>query len=200
LEESLALRRELGDTAGVTYTLFNLAETACRQGDYQRARGLSVEGLALCRAVGNKAFSAQMLGQLGEVARSEGDYQRAEMLYGEGLTELQEFLKSPDHEVMVVNMGIVGPADLLEGMAQAAGAQGQPERGARLFGAAAGLRQARVLCFRSDYRRQAEYEPTIADLRTALGEEAFAAAWAEGRALPLEQAIALALGTDVAGG
>jgi hypothetical protein len=38
-----------------------------------------------------------------------------------------------------------------------------------------------------------EFERTVSDARGALGEEAFAAAWAEGRAMSLEQAIAFAL-------
>jgi hypothetical protein len=38
---------------------------------------------------------------------------------------------------------------------------------------------------------QANYD--LAAVRTALGEEAFAAAWAAGRAMSLEDAIALAL-------
>jgi hypothetical protein len=38
-----------------------------------------------------------------------------------------------------------------------------------------------------------EYWRTVHDARGALGEEAFAAAWAEGGALTLEQAIAFAL-------
>jgi hypothetical protein len=36
----------------------------------------------------------------------------------------------------------------------------------------------------------------LAAVRAALGEEAFAAAWAEGRAMSLEQAITLALADD----
>jgi hypothetical protein len=43
----------------------------------------------------------------------------------------------------------------------------------------------------------AEYERTVAEGRTALGEAAFAAAWTEGRAMSLEEAIACALeGSD----
>jgi non-specific serine/threonine protein kinase len=38
------------------------------------------------------------------------------------------------------------------------------------------------------------HERRLAALRTALGEAAFAAAWAEGQAMPLEQVIAAALG------
>jgi hypothetical protein len=39
------------------------------------------------------------------------------------------------------------------------------------------------------------YEAAVAAARAALGADAFAAAWAEGRALPLEQAVAEALTT-----
>jgi len=39
----------------------------------------------------------------------------------------------------------------------------------------------------------AEYERTMAEGRAALGEAAFAAAWAEGRAMSLEQALEYAL-------
>ena len=43
---------------------------------------------------------------------------------------------------------------------------------------------------------RAEYEQVLAGLRAALGEPAFAAAWAEGEAMPLEQALAQALDED----
>jgi hypothetical protein len=39
-----------------------------------------------------------------------------------------------------------------------------------------------------------EYERTVVEGRAALGEAVFAAAWAEGRAMSLEQAIEYALG------
>jgi hypothetical protein len=39
----------------------------------------------------------------------------------------------------------------------------------------------------------AEYERTVAEGRATLGEAAFAAAWSEGRALALDEAIELAL-------
>jgi hypothetical protein len=40
----------------------------------------------------------------------------------------------------------------------------------------------------------AGHEQVVRAMRAALGEEAFAAAWAEGRVLPLDEAVTLALG------
>ena len=38
------------------------------------------------------------------------------------------------------------------------------------------------------------YEPDVSGVRDALGDEAFSEAWAEGRAMSMEQAVAYALG------
>jgi hypothetical protein len=45
-----------------------------------------------------------------------------------------------------------------------------------------------------------EYERAVREGRAALGEQAFAAAWAEGRAMPLEAAIRSALAAGGAEG
>src|SRR5262249_5227198 len=87
----------------------------------------------------------------------------------------------------------------LEGLAAVTVAQAQPERAARLFGAAERLREEIGACVPRAER--ADHERSVAAVRTALGEEAFAAAWAAARALSLEQAVAFALqepGADVA--
>jgi hypothetical protein len=76
----------------------------------------------------------------------------------------------------------------LEGVAGVAGAQGQPARAARLFGATDALRAALGLPVRPADRRH--YDRDVSAVRAALGAETFAAAWAAGRALSLEQAIA----------
>ena len=85
-----------------------------------------------------------------------------------------------------------GIVDLLrEGFAELAAAQGQATRAARLWGAAEALREP------ADVERapnlRADDDPHVAEVCSALGEEAFAAAWAEGRAMTLEQAVAYAL-------
>jgi non-specific serine/threonine protein kinase len=87
-----------------------------------------------------------------------------------------------------------GLAEGLEGMAYAAAGQGQAARAARLFGAVEALREALGApifpCDRADHERHA------AMARRALGEGAFDAARAAGRALPLDDAVAYALSAE----
>lgn len=70
-------------------------------------------------------------------------------------------------------------------------AQGDAKRSARLFGAAEALHEAIGEILEPEDR--AEYDRYRAIARAALTEEAFAAAWAKGRAMTIEQAIAEAL-------
>jgi hypothetical protein len=79
----------------------------------------------------------------------------------------------------------------LEGLARVAWAQDQHWRAARLGGAAAAQRAA-IGAPLPPADRRAHDGLTMA-ARAALGEEAFAEAWAAGRALPLEQVVAEAL-------
>jgi len=65
-------------------------------------------------------------------------------------------------------------------------------RAPRLFAAAEALRDAMGVPI-PPYGRE-EYDPHIAALRHALGDDAFAVAWAEGRAMTLEEAVQEALG------
>ena len=67
----------------------------------------------------------------------------------------------------------------------------QQDRAARLLGATDVLLSA--LGIRPDHPDQVELNTYVDAARTALGDIAFAAAWAEGRAMTLEQAIEYAL-------
>lgn len=85
----------------------------------------------------------------------------------------------------------------LAGLGTAAALGDQPERAARLWGAAERLRQS-IGC-RTAPAARAVYERAMAAARAELGEEAFAAVWAAGQALPLAQALAEALGDSAHG-
>src|SRR5205814_213515 len=84
----------------------------------------------------------------------------------------------------------VGMLRSLEIIALNASAQGSLQRMARLFGAAEALREAMHLPLppvdRGDYQ-------SIPTARESLGEAVFAAAWAEGRAMALKEAVEYAL-------
>src|SRR4029079_4150792 len=79
----------------------------------------------------------------------------------------------------------------VEYLGYVADAAGRPERAARLWGTAETLREASGLIM--DAFERDTHERALASARAALGEEAFAAAWAAGQALTLEQAIVYAL-------
>ena len=72
-------------------------------------------------------------------------------------------------------------------MAGAAGAQQRPEHAARLFAAEA-LREALHAPLEPSSR--ARYERDVAAVLTTLAAETLAAAWAEGRRMTPEQALA----------
>jgi hypothetical protein len=104
---------------------------------------------------------------------------RAATLYREGLTLVESV-----HDQ-------VGLARCLEGLATVAAAQAQGLRAARLGGSAAARRAALGVPLPPSAR--AAFEGAMAAARAALGEDAFATAWAAGQALSTEQAIAEAI-------
>ena len=87
-----------------------------------------------------------------------------------------------------------GIADCLENFAMFTAAQHELERSTRLFGAAAALR-ARIGS-RGRPSDLAYLDRFITAARTALGEAAFLDAWNEGETMPLDEAIAHALGAE----
>ena len=178
-EESLAIKRELGDKRSMAITLNNLANVACEQGDYALARALHEESLAIKRELGDRVGIAISLHNLGNVAAAEGNHAQARSLHGESLMIGRELGDR------------LGIASCLEGLVEVAGAYQDPERAARLFGAAEALREAIGAPLTPVAR--ADHARNVAATRARLGDEVFAAAWAEGRAMPLEEAIEYAL-------
>ena len=83
-------------------------------------------------------------------------------------------------------------AHTLTWLASCAAGQGHVLRGVRLFGAAEAVREATgvQIPFAAD---RALYEQHVAAARAQLDPATFAAAWANGRAMPWEQAITAAL-------
>ena len=177
--ESLALHRELGNTGGIAESLVGLGIIAHDQGDFATARRFYEESLALSRELGDKRGIAYSLNSLGNVAAEQNDFATARILHIESLTLMREVGNK---------RGIIYS---LESFAYLASAQEQAQRGAHLWGAAKALREA--LNIPPPPSERSGYDRKFARIRAALSEEAFAAAWSEGCALRMEQAINYAL-------
>jgi predicted ATPase/class 3 adenylate cyclase/DNA-binding CsgD family transcriptional regulator len=97
------------------------------------------------------------------------------------------------HEALVcaANNGVhLCVPDILECLAGLASSDGNRPETARLFGAASELRQRMGLVRFKIH--DAAYQAAVMELRNAMDEAAFDAAWAEGEALSIEEAIAYA--------
>jgi len=221
-EESLSLYREVGNKGGIGRALHNLGMVAYLQGDYGRAKTLSEESLSLSREVGDKRHIAFALSDLGVVALRQGDYDQATALYKESLDLFREVgekfgissshyslglvaLRQGDYEraralykkslLLSRELGNrMNVALCLGGLARVVVAQGQPERGARLLGAAEALLEA--IGDPLPPSERPDCDRGVAAVRAALGEEAFKAAWEEGRKMTMEEAVEYALSTN----
>jgi predicted ATPase/DNA-binding CsgD family transcriptional regulator len=176
LDESQALWLELGTKQAVAWSLTLSAEIALSQGDLATARSQTEEVLALSRAQDLKVDMAASLSLLARVEARQGNYEAACSRYDEILTLAREIGDK------------AGIAVYLGQLAEVVAAQGEGTWAARLWGAAEVLREAigapLIPVFRPGYER------AVAAVRTRLGGHEFAAAWAEGRAMTPEQALA----------
>lgn len=182
LQESLGLSREIGNTRGVEMALHYLGDLALDRGEHVVAVSRYEQSLALARQHGNNHGIAYALRGLGHVARARGDYVRARRLIRESLALLAVLR---DRRCIPL---------CLEGLACMTVGPDWAERATRLLGAAFGIQEATGAP--APPAELADYRRTEADARATLGEARFAALWAEGAALSLQEAIACALGED----
>ena len=182
------MARAGGDPHEGSVFLNNLGVVAALQGDHARAEALFEEALRVARLEGWRSDEAQLLDNLSWRATERGDLRRAAQVAQEALA-LGQQMRDPGRLG-----GLVGSA------ASMAGQVGDHERAARLGGAADALRERAGTAVPS-YNRPG-HERIVARARAGLGEDAFAAAWAAGRALPWDEAVAeaAAVFAAVAGG
>ncbi len=220
-EESLTLWRELGDDFAIVRSLSNLANVARLQGRFEDARSLFEECLAISRRLGDRAGIAWSLNQQGDVAREQGDAATARSLYEASLAMFREISDRWGIAGSLADLGNLardqgdlamsrrlhrqsmkvfeeldhkrGIARLLECFACTAAVDSRPESALRLAGAAAALRQAVGAVLTG--AEQVRLEKLLAPARETLTNAACSAAWMEGWAMPLEAAVAEAVGS-----
>jgi hypothetical protein len=188
LEESVARLRAAGEPWLAATYLNYVGALALDRGDLERATAWYEESLAFARRMGADYLAGFALDGLADVARLRGDLAGAEALGREQL-QVWRRLSSP--------MQIAASLENLACTTVATGEGAQTERAAHLLGAAAALRER--VGASPPRRLHALIERAAAPARAALGEERWAAAFAAGRALSLEEAIAEALGEKSSG-
>ena len=123
--------------------------------------------------------------RLGQLALHEGNAVRARELFDESLAVWRKLGRAG------------GQTDVVWVFAGAAAIAGKNERAARLFGAA----EASYKALKAELNRAEHlvYDPITETVRKQLGEARFSAAWAKGRTMTPEQALALAQAEDTIG-
>jgi predicted ATPase len=179
LEESLTLRRELGDARGTAASLTVLGALERQQGNVERARALLTEALHIHRDTGDREGAARTLLELGRAALAAGDTERARHVLPESLALYRE------------RGNLVGIAACVEGFAALRSSDGDPGSAARLYAAAAAVRERSASAVPATVAERVRLEHE--QLRVTLGAAAWDAAWASIHDLALDELIALAL-------
>jgi predicted ATPase/class 3 adenylate cyclase len=215
-EESLAEYEAVGDDAGRLVPLQNLASNALSRKDYQRAISLLREKIAgtgdrdtysLALAVGLLGFALagngeneearQSFEESLEMCRAHG-FSRAEAEVLAGLADLMR-TASPSNALeyyresveLARSMGYrTLVAECVMRIAAIALASRHARDAAKLLGFLAGFVEP---LGGLDALEKTEFDAAIAQARGALGDRTFDAAWAEGGALSLDQAIDFSL-------
>jgi predicted ATPase len=219
-EESLRLRRAIGDARPLAGSLTNLGNVAFEQGDLPRARALYEEGLSLYQQTGDLRRIAAAQINLSNLASAQGDLPFAEQLLNQSISTLRDL----DHPVYIANaLTNLGDVRLkqgdhsgaaaaflesiaiahdthdrevlpysLEGLGGVAFAQGALHRAAVLWGAAERLREEIGSPLPPNVANH--HSSKVAVARAAARDpEAFERAWQEGRGMTVVQMLEYAM-------
>jgi predicted ATPase/DNA-binding SARP family transcriptional activator len=220
-EECLTIYQELQDRWGIAMAIYILAGVAAAQGHHPEAEERYMQSLATFQELGDKFRMGFTFNGLGELARLLGDYERARRFYEEDIAILRQQRSPAALVTPLVNQAWVslhgsdtpkakaafeeslklskeygnrnGMTLSLAGFAGILGMSGKPEQAARLFGAVESLLEAMGMARRMDPSDQKEFDYCVAVVRSQLATPAFEKAWAEGRTMTSEHAIAFAL-------
>ena len=178
-DEAERLFREVGNEQGLATLLNNRSYRELVHGNDAEAERLVREALAL--DPGNAAFFLLNLGLA--VLRGDGP-DSAAPVFAEAL---ERGARSGETEILFY---------ALEGLGGVAATRGDDGTAGRLWGASEAIRESRAAVLAAAERQT--HDLLVPRSRSRLGHEAFEIAWAEGKAMPVERAIELAL--ESAGG
>jgi predicted ATPase/DNA-binding XRE family transcriptional regulator len=175
LEQATTLGQLSGDQDSIAWATMLRGRIELYQGREDAAIPQLDEARSIFQNLGDRFGLGEVLTDLGDAyAQRLGG--KALSYYHESLPLLQE---AGDMKYL---------ANCLEGVAAVAGTLDQPERGARLFAAAERFRQERSMPSAPAF--QAVYRKRVDATRDRLNWEVFHEAWAAGRRMTIDQAIA----------
>jgi predicted ATPase/class 3 adenylate cyclase len=170
------LLRPLGVPVNVAEGLNVLGAAHLALGNEAAAGEALTDAKSLAESIRNPWLGAQAIYLLGELARRRGELDEAERLHQDALA-------------MRASRGLrPGVAESLEALAGLAMQHDNCAQAARLFGAASTLRDQMGLARWPV--QMAGYDNDVIAIRMYLGEDDFAAAWAEGAALSNDEIVA----------
>ena len=164
---------------GHSMVLFAMAMGARFNGHFDEARAQFTLLVPVFYEMGDHHRSNMVRSEMAHMERLEGHRDTAEAMYRETILEWKRL----GHRAAVANQ--------LECFAFIAKAHEQPDRAVRLLGAAEALRE--LINIDMSQMERVEYEREVNDLKANMDGKNFASLWTEGRAMNMEQAIALAL-------
>ena len=177
--ETLATFREFDDQRGIALALAGSADVAIQRGELAHATDALTQSLAILETLADRRFMVRPLLSFGAIALAHHDQPAAVGYFCRALQLL----------VGVRNAHAI--AQCVSGLALAAVEAQQWERAVVLAGAIDLLvKESQTLLPLSE---RTHYERMIAELYTRLDGTMFARCWSQGRALTLDQVIALAL-------
>lgn len=158
---------------------YGLARSAMQRRDFAAARQRLELCLHVFEEMGDPHRVNMIHSELAHLDRYEGHYDRALSQYRRTFPVWQAL----GHRAAVAHQ--------LECIAFVAAKQSQPERAARLLGAAEALREAINIDMTPDERR--EYEGEVSGLRQAMSQADLKSSWSEGRLMSMQDAVEYAL-------
>jgi predicted ATPase/class 3 adenylate cyclase len=219
-EEALALHRKLGDAWGAAFCRHLLGGAFAEEGDFARARQIFAESVRAFRELGDEHFTLMASRALAWAYEELGDFERSKALHEENLRRARALGNERMEARSLGSLGAIAGdregrvqdalsmlkeayridrdhGDRLEialdlcRFAAALAVAGRAGTATRLLSRSEGLREEIGVTFRAWGAEM--NDRTLASIRAQLDEAAFAEEWEQGRALTVDEAVALAL-------
>ena len=218
-EQAVALARAVSEPALMAWVLLHFAQVTDAVEDFERSEHLYREMLDMARQAGDETMAIRALGQIGITLQMRGDKARARVILEEALSlarprhdkwltggVLEKLGRAmapedPPQAVMLLEEGLALVHDIgqryltvrcLEDLANVLGSSDRAELSATLLGVSESLGDS--FGYARTGPEQAAANDASAAARERLGPAVFDAAWRKGKAMTVDEAVALALG------